>query len=53
MQIRGYPSIKVFRKGEEPEDYQGGRTRNDIIERALDLFSDNAPAPEVLEVGTS
>ncbi|XP_016889364.1 protein disulfide-isomerase A6 isoform X2 [Cynoglossus semilaevis] len=48
--IRGYPSIKVFRKGEEPEDYQGGRTRNDIIERALDLFSDNAPAPEVLEI---
>ncbi|XP_029984669.1 protein disulfide-isomerase A6 [Sphaeramia orbicularis] len=48
--IRGFPTIKVFRKGEEPEDYQGGRSRGDIIERALDLFSDNAPAPEVLEI---
>ncbi|XP_057677977.1 protein disulfide-isomerase A6 [Corythoichthys intestinalis] len=48
--IRGFPTIKIFRKGEEPEDYQGGRTRGDIIERALDLFSDNAPAPELLEI---
>uniref|UniRef100_A0A665W7F0 Protein disulfide-isomerase A6 n=1 Tax=Echeneis naucrates TaxID=173247 RepID=A0A665W7F0_ECHNA len=48
--IRGFPTIKVFRKGEEPEDYQGGRSRGDIIERALDLFSDNAPPPELLEV---
>lgn len=48
--IRGFPTIKVFRKGEEPEDYQGGRSRRDIIERALDLFSDNAPPPELLEV---
>ncbi|XP_014847296.1 PREDICTED: protein disulfide-isomerase A6 isoform X1 [Poecilia mexicana] len=48
--IRGFPTIKVFRKGEEPEDYQGGRTRGDIIEKAMDLFSDNAPAPELLEI---
>nr|XP_061806625.1 protein disulfide-isomerase A6-like [Nerophis lumbriciformis] len=48
--IRGFPTIKIFRKGEEPEDYQGGRTRGDIIERALDLFSDNAPAPELFEI---
>ncbi|KAF6723976.1 Protein disulfide-isomerase A6 [Oryzias melastigma] len=48
--IRGFPTIKIFRKGEEPEDYQGGRTRGDIIERALDLFSDNAPAPELVEI---
>uniref|UniRef100_A0A665W7Z3 Protein disulfide-isomerase A6 n=1 Tax=Echeneis naucrates TaxID=173247 RepID=A0A665W7Z3_ECHNA len=48
--IRGFPTIKVFRKGEEPEDYQGGRSRGDIIERALDLFSDNAPPPELLEI---
>ncbi|XP_061609497.1 protein disulfide-isomerase A6 isoform X1 [Phyllopteryx taeniolatus] len=48
--IRGFPTIKIFRKGEEPEDYQGGRLRGDIIERALDLFSDNAPAPELLEI---
>ncbi|KAJ4922594.1 hypothetical protein JOQ06_027851 [Pogonophryne albipinna] len=48
--IRGFPTIKIFRKGEEPEDYQGGRTRGDIIARALDLFSDHAPPPELLEI---
>ncbi|XP_075869575.1 protein disulfide-isomerase A6 [Nelusetta ayraudi] len=48
--IRGFPTIKIFRKGEEPEDYQGGRTRGDIIARALDLFSDNAPPPELAEI---
>uniref|UniRef100_A0A7N6A2Z5 Protein disulfide-isomerase A6 n=1 Tax=Anabas testudineus TaxID=64144 RepID=A0A7N6A2Z5_ANATE len=48
--IRGFPTIKIFRKGEEPEDYQGGRTRGDIIEKALDMFSENAPPPELLEV---
>ena len=31
-------------------DYDGGRTRSDIVSRALDLFSDNAPPPELLEV---
>ncbi|XP_028295238.1 protein disulfide-isomerase A6 [Gouania willdenowi] len=48
--IRGFPTIKIFRKGEEPQNYEGGRTRGDIIEKALELFSDNAPAPEVLEL---
>lgn len=31
-------------------DYDGGRTRSDIVSRALDLFSENAPPPELLEV---
>ncbi|KAM9355185.1 protein disulfide-isomerase A6 [Pholidichthys leucotaenia] len=48
--IRGFPTIKVFRKGEEPQDYQGGRSRDDIIAQAMDLFADNAPAPELLEI---
>ncbi|KAM3602841.1 uncharacterized protein V6R79_011783 [Siganus canaliculatus] len=48
--IRGFPTIKIFRKGEEPEDYQGGRTRGDITEKALELFSDNAPPPELVEI---
>uniref|UniRef100_G3P4Z2 Protein disulfide-isomerase A6 n=1 Tax=Gasterosteus aculeatus aculeatus TaxID=481459 RepID=G3P4Z2_GASAC len=48
--IRGFPTIKIFRKGEEPEDFQGGRSRGDIIERAMDLFSDHAAAPELLEI---
>lgn len=50
LQIRGFPTIKIFRKGEEPEDYQGGRSRGDIIARGLDLFADNAPPPELVEV---
>ncbi|KAG7248824.1 hypothetical protein CRUP_032757 [Coryphaenoides rupestris] len=48
--VRGFPTIKVFRKGEDPEDYQGGRTRADIIAKALDLFSDNAAPPELVEI---
>uniref|UniRef100_A0A8D2NGB5 Protein disulfide-isomerase A6 n=2 Tax=Zonotrichia albicollis TaxID=44394 RepID=A0A8D2NGB5_ZONAL len=48
--IRGFPTIKIFQKGEDPVDYDGGRTRSDIISRALDLFSDNAPPPELLEI---
>uniref|UniRef100_A0A8D3D0Q8 Protein disulfide-isomerase A6 n=1 Tax=Scophthalmus maximus TaxID=52904 RepID=A0A8D3D0Q8_SCOMX len=49
--IRGFPTIKIFRKGEQqPEDYQGGRSRGDIIAKALELFSDDAPAPEMLEI---
>uniref|UniRef100_A0A672NZK1 Protein disulfide-isomerase A6 n=1 Tax=Sinocyclocheilus grahami TaxID=75366 RepID=A0A672NZK1_SINGR len=48
--IRGFPTIKVFRKGEEPEDYQGGRTRSDIVARAMGLYSDNSPPPELQEI---
>ncbi|XP_069055019.1 protein disulfide-isomerase A6 isoform X2 [Lepisosteus oculatus] len=48
--VRGFPTIKIFRKGEDPEDYDGGRTRPDIVARALDLFSENAPPPELLEI---
>ncbi|ELW72031.1 Protein disulfide-isomerase A6 [Tupaia chinensis] len=48
--IRGFPTIKIFQRGESPVDYDGGRTRSDIVARALDLFSDNAPPPELLEI---
>ncbi|XP_041929014.1 protein disulfide-isomerase A6-like [Alosa sapidissima] len=48
--VRGYPTIKVFIKGEQPVDYEGGRTRSDIVARALDLYSANAPPPELLEI---
>ena len=48
--IRGFPTIKIFQKGESPVDYDGGRRRSDIVSRALDLFSDNAPPPELLEI---
>ncbi|KAG9336879.1 hypothetical protein JZ751_003227 [Albula glossodonta] len=33
-----------------PADYEGGRSRSDIVARALDLFSSNAPPPELLEI---
>jgi len=29
--IRGYPTLKFFRKGLEVEDYKGGRTKKDIV----------------------
>ncbi|MGH0166501.1 UNVERIFIED_CONTAM: hypothetical protein FKN15_000331, partial [Acipenser sinensis] len=48
--IQGFPTIKVFRKGEQPEDYEGGRSRADIVARALDLYSDNTAPPELLEI---
>uniref|UniRef100_A0A673JSP5 Protein disulfide-isomerase A6 n=1 Tax=Sinocyclocheilus rhinocerous TaxID=307959 RepID=A0A673JSP5_9TELE len=50
LPIRGFPTIKVFRKGEEAEDYQGGRTRSDIVARAMDLYSDNIPPLELQEI---
>jgi protein disulfide-isomerase A6 len=28
---RGFLSIKLFRKGQEVEDYKGGRTKGDIV----------------------
>ncbi|XP_040283399.1 protein disulfide-isomerase A6 [Bufo bufo] len=48
--VRGFPTIKIFQKGESPVDYEGGRTKADIVARALDMFSANAPPPEILEV---
>ncbi|CAH2246115.1 disulfide-isomerase A6 [Pelobates cultripes] len=48
--VRGFPTIKIFQKGEDPVDYDGGRTKADIVARALDLFSANAPPPEILEI---
>merc|ERR1711983_254621 len=30
--IRGYPTLKLFSKGEEVEDYKGGRSKNDIVD---------------------
>ncbi|XP_029451753.1 protein disulfide-isomerase A6 [Rhinatrema bivittatum] len=48
--IRGFPTIKIFQKGEDPIDYDGGRSKADIVTRALDLFSESAPPPELLEI---
>ncbi|KAG8445647.1 hypothetical protein GDO86_010433 [Hymenochirus boettgeri] len=48
--IKGFPTIKIFQKGEDPVDYDGGRTKADIVARAMDLFSENAPPPEMHEI---
>ncbi|XP_072890485.1 protein disulfide-isomerase A6 [Hemitrygon akajei] len=49
--IRGYPTIKIFHKDEDnPIDYDGGRSKSDIVARALELFAENAPAPEMKEI---
>ena len=29
--IRGYPSLKFFRRGQLVEDYRGGRTTTDLV----------------------
>ena len=29
--IRGYPSLKFFRRGQQVEDYRGGRTTTDLV----------------------
>ena len=31
LQVRGYPTLKLFSNGREVEDYKGGRTRKDIV----------------------
>uniref|UniRef100_A0A4W3IVX6 Protein disulfide-isomerase A6 n=1 Tax=Callorhinchus milii TaxID=7868 RepID=A0A4W3IVX6_CALMI len=49
--IRGYPTIKIFHKDEDtPIDYDGGRSKSDIVARAIELFSENAPPPELSEI---
>ena len=31
FEIRGYPSLKFFRRGQMVEDYRGGRTKTDLV----------------------
>lgn len=53
-QVQGYPTIKFFGGGRKTrnsaEDYNGGRTSNDIVEFALQKYADRVPAPEVIEL---
>lgn len=52
--IQGYPSIKFFPGGtkdrESAQDYDGGRTASDIVNWALEKYSENIPAPEVVQL---
>lgn len=52
--IRGYPTIKFFQAGvkakSSPQDYNGGRTADDIIAAAKEMVVQVVAAPEVLEL---
>jgi protein disulfide-isomerase A6 len=45
--VQGYPTIKYFPSGKkgDPEEYDGGRTANDIVSWALERHTVNIPAP--------
>ena len=55
-QIRGYPTIKFFPAGPKEmssaRDYDGGRTSGDIVQWALNHYTELLPPPEVNEVRT-
>lgn len=52
--IQGYPTIKFFAGGPKDRDtaadYDGGRTSADIVNWALEKFSENIPAPEIIQL---
>ena len=50
--IRGYPTIKFFPGGKksQPEEYDGGRTADDIINWGNDKAAASIPPPELLEL---
>lgn len=47
--IRGFPTIKLFIDG-QVEDYEGGRSKRDILEFIKNKAADRAPAPEVVQL---
>lgn len=51
--IRGYPSIKIFRrnhKDEAPIDYDGGRDTTGIVSKAMEYYEENIEPPTVDEI---
>ncbi|CAB4059086.1 PDIA6 [Lepeophtheirus salmonis] len=51
--VQGYPTIKYFPSGlkrDGPEEFDGGRTKEDIVAWALERFELNLPAPDVLQI---
>jgi len=47
--VKGFPTIKLFVNG-EAEDYNGGRTKEELVQFALAKLDENAPAPEVMQI---
>lgn len=52
--VQGYPTIKFFPAGvksrNDAADYDGGRISGDIVNWALEKYSESIPAPEVYEL---
>lgn len=52
--VQGYPTIKFFPGGvksrSDAANYDGGRTAGDIVNWALEKYSESIPAPEVYEL---
>ncbi len=50
--VQGYPTIKYFPSGVKkgPEEYDGGRTSEDIVNWALERHTENIPPPELVQI---
>jgi protein disulfide-isomerase A6 len=51
--VQGYPTIKYFPAGPKsggPEEYDGGRTADDIVTWALSRHTENIAPPEVVQL---
>jgi protein disulfide-isomerase A6 len=52
--VQGYPTIKYFPPGKKDassaSEYSGGRTGSEIVSWALEMLSENVPAPEVKQI---
>lgn len=55
--VRGYPTIKYFPAGAKDrssaEEYNGGRTADDIVAWASEKAAENAPPPEISQLTSS
>ena len=53
--VQGYPTIKYFPAGVKgaAEEYDGGRTADDIVAWALERHEVNLPPPEVVQITSS
>ena len=57
LQVRGYPTIKMFPAGKkdqsDAQEYDGGRTASDIVAWVNDKHTANIPPPEVYQVNNN
>merc|ERR1719384_1531353 len=50
--VQGYPTIKYFPAGlkRAPEEYDGGRTADDIVAWAMEKHGESIPPPELVQI---